>query len=215
MHKESRVTKQSRPFVACSLESAVTTNLPWFRQALLAWFDLQGRSFPWREPGRSSYEILVAEILLQRTTAAKVAQAYNAFLARYPSWSALAHTTSKDLQEYLKPLGLWLQKALVFRSLATAIEERGGFVPATRAELEQLPGIGQYIANAVLLTLYHMPEPLLDVNMARVLERFFGPRKLADIRYDPFLQTLSRCVVNAERSLQVNWAILDLGSSFA
>ena len=48
--------------------------------------------------------------------------------------------------------------------------------------------------------------------MARVLERFFGPRKLADIRYDPYLQTLARRVVNTENSLQVNWAILDLGA---
>ena len=206
------MTKQSRPFVAYPLESAVTTTLPWFRQALLSWFDLQGRSFPWREPGRSSYEILVAEILLQRTTAAKVAQAYNVFLARYPSWSTLAHTTSEDLQECLKPLGLWLQKAQVFQSLAHAIEERGGLLPASRSELERLPGIGQYIANAALLTLYNQPEPLIDVNMARVLERFFGPRKLADIRYDPYLQTLARRVVNTENSLRVNWAVLDLGA---
>jgi A/G-specific adenine glycosylase len=98
------VTKQSRPFVTYALPTEITTNLLWFRQALLTWFDVQGRSFPWRKPRRSSYEILVAEILLQRTTAAKVAQAYNAFLVRYPSWSELAHTASEDLEEHLKPL---------------------------------------------------------------------------------------------------------------
>jgi len=174
---------------------------------------MYGRSFPWREPGRTAYEILVAEILLQRTTAAKVSQAYNAFLYHYPSWSTLAHASFEDLQEYLKPLGLWLQKAQAFQSLAAAIEERGGSLPASRSELECLPGIGQYIANAALLTLFNHPEPLIDVNMARVLERFFGPRKLADIRYDPYLQTLARRVVNTENSLQVNWAILDLGAS--
>ncbi len=173
---------------------------------------MHGRSFPWRERGSTGYEILVAEILLQRTTAARVAQAYNAFLGRYPSWSTLAHTSPKDLREYLKPLGLWLQKAQAFQSLATAIEERGGSLPASRSELERLPGIGQYIASAALLTLYNQPEPLIDVNMARVLERFFGPRKLADIRYDPYLQTLARRVVNTEKSLQVNWAVLDLGA---
>lgn len=206
------MTKQSRILHEYNLDFDLVFRIPWFREELLGWFDVQGRSFPWREQGRTPYEVLVAEILLQRTTADKVARAYNAFLFRYPSWSTLAHTTSEDLQEYLKPLGLWLQKALVFRSLAKSIEERGGLVPTTRAELEQLPGIGQYIANAVLLTLYNQPEPLLDVNMARVLERFFGPRKLADIRYDPYLQTLSRSIVNAERSLQLNWAILDLGA---
>lgn len=190
----------------------MTSRIGWFRQELLTWFRLQGRNFPWRESGRTAYEILIAEILLQRTTAAKVAQAYNAFLKRYPSWSSLANTSPEDLQERLKPLGLWLQKSLVFRSLAKTIEERGNSLPASRAELEQLPGIGQYIATAVLLTFYKQPEPLVDVNMARVLERFFGPRKLADIRYDPYLQTLAHRIVNTENSLQVNWAILDLGA---
>lgn len=173
---------------------------------------MHGRSFPWREQGRTAYEILVAEILLQRTTAAKVAQAYHAFLDRYPSWSMLAHASFEYLQGYLRPLGLWLQKAQAFQSLATAVEERGGSLPASRSELERLPGIGQYIANAALLTLYNQPEPLIDVNMARVLERFFGPRKLADIRYDPYLQTLARRIVNTEKTLQVNWGVLDLGA---
>ncbi len=206
------MTKQSRILPEFDLDHEVVSRIPWFREELLAWFRLQGRNFPWREPRRTAYEILIAEILLQRTTAAKVAQAYNAFLKRYPSWNSLANTSLEDLQEHLKPLGLWLQKSLVFRSLAKTIEERGNEIPVSRAELEQLPGIGQYIANAILLTFYKQSEPLVDVNMARVLERFFGTRKLADIRYDPYLQTLSRQVVNTNEALQINWAILDLGA---
>lgn len=48
--------------------------------------------------------------------------------------------------------------------------------------------------------------------MARVLERFFGPRKLVDIRYDPYLQTLSYKVVAGNDSVFTNWAVLDLAS---
>lgn len=206
------MTKQSRNLPEYNLDFEILTRIPWFRERLLAWFHSQGRSFPWREQGRTAYEILIAEILLQRTTAGKVAQAYNAFLECYPSWSALALASPEELQEYLKPLGLWLQKAQVFQSLASAIEAQNSSLPTSRSELERLPGIGQYIASAVLLTLYNKPEPLIDVNMARVLERFFGPRKLADIRYDPYLQTLARSVVDLEESLQINWAILDLGA---
>lgn len=154
----------------------------------------------------------MAEILLQRTTAARVAEAYPAFLALYPSWKELAEGGPEKLHQFLRPLGLWKQKAEIFQSLAQSMEKRGGSLPATRIELEQLPGVGQYIASAVLLVVHGVAEPLVDVNMARVLERFFGPRKLADIRYDPYLQTLARRVVEGEHSLQVNWAILDLGA---
>jgi A/G-specific adenine glycosylase len=65
------------------------------------------------------------------------------------------------------------------------------------------------MANSVELIIFNQPAPLLDVNMARVLERFFGERKLADIRYDPGLQDLARKVVSVARSKELNWAILD------
>jgi A/G-specific adenine glycosylase len=89
---------------------------------------------------------------------------------------------------------------------------RNGVFPATRSELEQLPNVGQYIANAVLLFCYRKRQPLLDVNMSRVLERFFGPRKLADIRYDPYLQALAKEVVSGTDPMRLNWAILDHAS---
>ena len=90
--------------------------------------------------------------------------------------------------------------------------KRGGRFPRTRGEIEELPGVGQYIANAILMFCQDEPQPLLDVNMARVLERFFGSRKLADIRYDPYLQKLAREVLPRKRYKEFNWAILDFAS---
>lgn len=86
--------------------------------------------------------------------------------------------------------------------------------PTTREEIEQLPGIGQYIASAVLLFCHKGNAPLLDVNMARVLERSFAARKLADIRYDPWLQSIALRVVRHPRSAEINWAILDVAAKF-
>lgn len=73
--------------------------------------------------------------------------------------------------------------------------------------------VGQYIANAAMSVINDEPYPLLDVNMARVLERYFGKRKLADIRYDPFLQELAHNLVTTKNSKVVNWAVLDIASA--
>ena len=54
--------------------------VPCVRKRLLSWFARNGRSFPWREPGRTPYEVVVAEILLQRTTTAGVARVYSGFI---------------------------------------------------------------------------------------------------------------------------------------
>jgi A/G-specific adenine glycosylase len=182
------------------------------RARLDAWFAAKGRSFPWRKRGATLYEQIVPEVLLQRTRAEVVAGFFPRFKQRYPSWKRLARATETDLRALLRPLGLWRRRASSLLKLAQIVAANNGRFPKTRSEIESLPAVGQYICNAVLLFANRQAEPLLDVNMARVLERCFGPRRLADIRYDPQLQTISRLLVSGPRAIEINWAILDLAA---
>ncbi|MBA7559586.1 Adenine DNA glycosylase [subsurface metagenome] len=91
--------------------------------------------------------------------------------------------------------------------------KKNGRFSREREGIEALPGVGQYIANAILLLCHGEAQPLLDANMARVLERMFGSRKLADIRYDPYLQELALKVVQCQEAKEMNWAILDLAAT--
>jgi len=187
-------------------------HISWLRRRLLCWLARNGRSFPWREAGRTPYEVVVAEILLQRTTAAGVARAYIGFLKRYPSWFSLAQSPLVDLENALRPLGLWRQKALAFQRLALTIEMNGGIVPGTSKELERLPGIGPYTASAVLAIVYGKAEPLLDVNMARLLGRFLDPPEGLEAKPKRTLHALALRLVRSKCALEVNWAVLDFGA---
>lgn len=183
-----------------------------FQIRLLRWYRRCGRQFPWREQGLSSYELLVAEVLLQRTRAETVAAIFGPFLREYPDWVSLVNTRPTKLQRLLRPLGLWRRRSDSLRALARALGETQGNIPRRREDLERLPAVGQYIASAMLLAYHGRAAPLLDVNMSRVLERYFGPRRLADIRYDPYLQELAYRVVSVRgrrRRMELNWAILD------
>ena len=186
--------------------------ISWLRRRLLCWFTRNGRSFPWRESGRTPYEVVVAEILLQRTTAAGVARAYSGFIERFPSWASLAQYSLEELENALRPLGLWQQKALAFQRLAQSTEMNGGVVPRTRKELERLPGIGPYTASAVLAIVYGRAEPLLDVNMARLLGRFLDPPEGLEAKPKRTLHALALRLVRSKRALEVNWAVLDFGA---
>ncbi len=183
------------------------------RRKLLRWFETNGRKFPWRNSSVTNYQYVIAEVLLQRTRAETVASFFPGFIHEFPSWKRLGSASMPRLRRYLQPFGLWRRRAISIRALARVMEKKNGRFPRSRDELEALPGIGQYIANSVLLFCHGMPEPLLDVNMARVLERVFGPRKLSDIRYDPYLQELAKSVVNCKNATRMNWAILDLAAT--
>lgn len=183
-----------------------------FISKLFRWYSRYGRDFRWRKNSTSQYQRIISEVLLQRTRAEAIEAFYPKFISKYPSWKSLAHAEREDLESFLKPLGLWKRKAEAIIKLAREMARRNGRFPDCRAEIESLPGVGQYIANSVLLFCKNEAQPLLDVNMARVLERFFGPRKLADIRFDPYLQNLSRTVVVCKDPPIVNWAILDFAA---
>lgn len=183
-----------------------------FRRRLLAWFRQRGRHFPWRKPNATTYEQVIAEVLLQRTQANRVATFFDGFIARYPSWLALADTSEAELGSFLQPIGLWKRRAASMRLLGQAVVDMGGRLPVHRSAIDLLPGVGQYIANAIEMFTKREPLPLLDSNMARVLERYFGHRTLVDIRYDPLLQEVARLAVATTDMIPLNWAILDLAA---
>lgn len=186
--------------------------IKFFQEQLLLWFKTSGREFPWRDPSLNTYQIIISEILLQRTKAETVSKFYQNFLITFPDWENLANADLKSIEEFLKPIGLFRQRAARLHKLAVYMVEKMGILPSERNKLEDISFMGQYIANAVELLIYKKNKPLLDVNMARVLERFFGSRKMADIRYDPYLQELASRVVDHKKSKELSWAILDFAA---
>jgi len=185
--------------------------MPWFRRRLLKWYSENGRSFWWREPERTPYEVLVAEILLQRTNASKVASFIPAFFEQYPSAESLVRAKDEALRSLLRPLGLWRAKTRTLIAAAEVLVASPRF-PASRECLESLRGVGQYTASVMLSTFWGRPEPFLDVNMARVLRRFFDLKPAKSIRHDRNLQGLARQVVHSKNPSALNLAILDLSA---
>jgi A/G-specific adenine glycosylase len=183
-----------------------------FRRKLFAWGAKNLRQFPWRKSNASHFHQVLAEVLLQRTRAETVAAFWPAFLSRFPSWARLASAKKEEISTALKPIGLASQRAPRLQALARIMSSRRGRFPESREEIQALPGVGQYIANAIELFATAKPRPLIDVNMARVLERYFGPRRLVDVRYDPYLQQLAHEVVSGDRPRKLNWAILDFAA---
>ena len=181
---------------------------------LLSWFLDYGRQLPWRHSSMEPWQVLVVEILLQQTNAERIAAFVPAFLADFPSLNALAATDEQTLAKRLATLGLQNRRANRLVALARALLARDGQVPNSKPALESLPGVGPYVAAAYMSTVLQEPEPMVDVNMARLIERLYGPRKLADIRYDPHINGIAHRLIRlAAPPKEFNWAVLDLGAA--
>lgn len=188
------------------------SDIEFLQETLLDWYSENGRTFLWRNSNATNYELIIAEIFLQRTKAETVNKFIPQFFKTFPNWEKLSATTEDELQIELKSIGLYKQRAKRLFKLAQEIKARSGQFPTERNQVEDLSMMGQYLTNAYELYILKKKAPLLDVNMARLLERFFGERKMADIRHDPYLQTLAYRVVNVENSKELNWAILDFAA---
>ena len=129
--------------------------------------------YPWRK-GSSPYRIFLAELLLRKTTAAQAAGVFGELLERYPDPCALAEADLKRLDSLLKPLGL-RERALLIKEAASVLCWRyGGRVPCERKALEEIKGVGPYIAGAVLSFGCGKREAIVDTGIARLWGRITG-----------------------------------------
>jgi len=79
---------------------------------LLSWYAVNKRNYPWRQT-RDPYNILIAEIMLQRTKSDQVVNVYLKFLEQHPDPLALSRSTVKEIERIILPLGLkWRAKKI-------------------------------------------------------------------------------------------------------
>lgn len=180
-----------------------------FRSSLLRWSERNVREFPWRETD-SPYDLLIAEILLQQTLAAKVPPVYEEFLSQYPTPDELAEADPDNVATLLNPLGLQNRKANALVKTGQLIRDQGK-VPQTWEELSDLPFVGKYGANAVLCFGFGERRPIVDVNVVRIYNRVFG-RDFEDDRDDRAWGFASKMLPETNYQ-QYNLALLDHGAT--
>ncbi len=183
-----------------------------FLSSLMSWAPGNTRIYPWRESGRTAYELMIAELLLKRTTAAAVARLYEPFLKEYPSATHLAMATESQLAHNLTPIGLQTQRAKAIADLARhLIESNSGNVPCSPQSLSNLPGLGEYSARAILSFGCGIPAAIVDANVTRVLHRVFWallpPRPAHSL-----VQFIADTLLPYDSHREYNFALLDLAA---
>jgi A/G-specific adenine glycosylase len=182
-------------------------------EKLVKWYESKGRQFPWRKEGLQPYGILIAEMMLQKTRAEMVERVYCDFLGKYPNPQTLAATSVEEVARCLKPLGLYNRRARWMKVISeTLVSKYQGKLPKEKKDLMDLPGIGAYIAHAILCFAHNKPVPLVDVNIARVLGRVASIQVSGDLRRNRKLHKVAAELVPKKKFKEFNWALVDLGA---
>ena len=189
-----------------------------FTRALLAWYRKTARDLPWRRT-RDAYRVIVSEFMLQQTQVSRVLEFYPRFLKRFPTVYKLAAAKPKAVMEQWEGLGYYARASNLHALARVVRDDHGGELPSEPDELIKLPGVGRYTAGAVACFAYEKAVPAVDVNVARVIRRYFvgergagsgrSPGSGGSVVWDIAAQIVPK---NGKRAWAFNQAIMELGA---
>jgi A/G-specific adenine glycosylase len=185
-----------------------------FVKKLLLWFDENKREFPWRvDDNANPYHILVAELMLKKTRAENASSVYTKFIELFPDPKSLLTANDEILETLLKPLGLIKQRKKAFTAIFSKINDIfEGIIPSCKKDLLDLPYVGKYTVNAILCFGFNKKVPIVDVNVTRICQRFFGLETYGDPRVDTHIWELSERIIPNKKFKEFNLALLDFGA---
>lgn len=187
------------------------SKLKWPAQ-LLAWFDAHQRQMPWRDDPRPYY-VWVSEVMLQQTQVDTVIPYFNQFITRFPDVHALAAADRQQVLKVWEGLGYYSRARSLHKAAKLVCENFNGRLPQTYEGLQEIPGIGPYIAAAIVSIAFGKPVPVVDGNVLRAFARFWGIE--GDIRdartRTMFFDRLAPIVATCDPSA-FNQAMMELGA---
>ena len=123
-------------------------------------------------------ELLIAVVLSAQTTDQSVNKITPSLFSKYKNVEDYANAALEDLQNDIRSIGLYRNKAKSIKGLANEIMTRfHGVVPSTKEELETLPGVGRKTANVVGAEAFNIPGIAVDTHVERIAKRLGFAKK--------------------------------------
>ncbi|MCF1633584.1 endonuclease III [Streptococcus gallolyticus] len=122
----------------------------------------------WETP----FQLLIAVVLSAQTTDKAVNKITPNLWKKYPEIADLANANLEDVEDCLRTIGLYKNKAKnIVKTARVILRDFDGKVPKTHKELESLPGVGRKTANVVLAEVYGIPSIAVDTHVSRIAKR--------------------------------------------
>jgi len=183
----------------------------YIRRKLFLWHKGNYKDFPWRHT-KNPYRIMIAEFMLHRTKAGQVVPVYLEFIKKYPDIKTLAGTNFKDIKKVTEHLGLHWRAKHFSEAAKYIIKNCNEKFPEDYDKLREIPGAGEYIAGAILTVCFNKPAPVVDSNIARFINRYFGLNLFGEIRRKKEIVELAAKLFEYKNPGDLLFAIVDFTS---
>jgi A/G-specific adenine glycosylase len=199
-----------------TLKSVDTEKINYFREKLQDWSKDNLRTFPWRNTS-DTYELLVAEIMLQQTDTEQVVPVYQEFINQFPDIESLNDADHDQIDAHISKIGLNYRTERLKNIASVVISRWEGEPPNEPEKLKSLPGIGKYIAHSVASVADNKPLAVIDTNFIRIFKRFFGiesdnQRPRTDNELWKFANKMLPESSDPLTVPEWNWTVLDFGA---
>ena len=176
-------------------------------EQLVSWFKENQRPLPWRI-SYDPYCVWVSEVMLQQTQVETALPYYERFMRELPSVEDLAAAAEERVLMLWAGLGYYHRARNLMAAARLVVTQHGGRIPSEYDTLIGLPGVGQYMAGAILSIAFNKAYPVVDGNVRRVLSRIYG---WTEENPKALWEAASRMVQEAEPRF-LNQGLMELGA---
>tara|TARA_B110000881_G_C18501833_1_gene477337 strand:- start:53 stop:1051 length:999 start_codon:yes stop_codon:yes gene_type:complete len=181
---------------------------------ILAWYDNNKRPLPWRVSKRSQkklYYRLLSEFMLQQTQVKTVIPYFKKFIVKLPTLESLSKSNERKILKLWEGLGYYRRARNLFATSKILVKEKKSKLPKSLEEIKELPGIGEYTANALLGLVYNQPTIAIDGNVKRVFSRILNKTE-SKINFKKFIELNKKFLFNTKRNSDFVEALMEFGA---
>ena len=151
--------------------------------------------------------------MLQQTQVAAVIPYYDQWLRQFPDFAALNRASENDTLRAWQGLGYYARARNLQATARAVVNRYRGRFPRSIEQMQQLPGVGKYIAHAIASFAFNQSVPIIEANTARVMARLFDFRESIDSGVGrKMLWKYAAALVPKANARIYNSALIDLGA---
>ena len=187
---------------------------PTLPKKILGWYDNSKRKLPWRVGKKSPkklYYRLLSEFMLQQTQVKTVIPYFNNFTNKFKTLNALSKSNENEILKMWEGLGYYRRARNLLACAKQLVNKYDSRLPKNIKDLKNLPGVGDYTANALLGLVCNKPTLAVDGNVKRVFSRNLNKEE-KKIDFKKLVEKNKKILFSTKRNSDFVEAIMEFGA---